>query len=248
MARLLHLQKNVYQGETTDCPPLPKLEEPALYLGAHGEVFNYATLEKGPLVFTMGEVNIPPGKGPPAHMHHFVSEFFYAPEGGITLWAADTDYLDLENPPNAQEGTQVTVYLIPLKPGQIFCSPRHRIHGYVNADPIDRPLTCFWKPYPDAPHFPKYNDGGTREFFESVHHKITNTDDMSSVTEKRRAHYIAESPKFALPHSSYLLQFINRVIPEIPDTLQHQENFPELNEMMDLVKEYNAGSQEIICH
>jgi len=237
-----------YQCKELIFPPIPKLEKPALFLGAHGELFNYATLERGNLVFTMAEVKIPPGKGPPAHMHHFVSEYFYAPEGGITIYASDVDHTDIHVPPSREKGTQVTVYLIPLKPKQVFCSTKHRVHGYVNHDKVDRPLTCFWKPYPDAPEFKPYNDGGTREFFEAVHVRVVDPNDLSSVTEKRRTHYIAESPKYAAPHSSYLLQFINRVEPEVPPSLQQFTHLDELNEMLELVKECNAGSKNITCH
>jgi hypothetical protein len=242
------LQKNVYQGEKIEFPPLPILEVPALYLGAHGELFSYATLEKDGFAFTMTDVNIPPAKGPPAHMHHYVAEWFYAPEGGITLFAADTDHLDEKNTPSAERGTQVTVYLVPLQPGQVFWSPRHRVHGYFNRDKVDRRLKCIWKPYPDAPDFKPYNDGGTREFFEHVHVKVDDPNDLSSVTEKRRSHYIRESGKFAAPHSDHLFQFINRVSPEIPESLQHSENFDELLPMLEIVRACNSGDKSIICH
>lgn len=236
-----------YLSTEVEFPPLPKLETPALYLGAHGEIFNYATLAKDGLVFTMGEVSIPPGKGPPAHIHHFVSEWFYAPEGGITLFCSDTDYLDLDNPPSLENGTQVTVYLVPLHAHQVFCSPTHRVHGYVNSDRVDRPLTCIWKPYAGAPDLLPYKDGGTREFFEGVHAKIEDLNHLPTVSEKRRAHYIAQSHNYGIPHSSYLLEFVNRIEPYIPEGLQHMENFEELNEMLEIVKEYNSGSRKIHC-
>lgn len=239
--------KIIYESLEIAIPTLPKLSRPARFLGAHGEHFDYATLEKDDLIFTMGEVKVPPGKGPPAHIHHFVAEWFYAPEGGITLYATDEEHLDFHSHPSFKDGTQKTVYLIPLQPKQVFWCPKHRVHGYVNSDPVERPLTCFWKPYPDAPYFPPFKDGGIREFFEAVHLRIDSTEELS-VTEKRRAHYIAESPKYMSPHSSYLLQFINRVEPIIPESLQHQENLEELNEMIDLVHEYNSGKKGIICH
>lgn len=237
----------IYESLQIEIPPIPKLETPALFLGAHGEHFNYATLEKDNLIFTMGEVKVPPGKGPPAHMHHFVAEWFYAPEGGITLFATEEEHLDTKNHPSREAGTQKTAYIIPLKPKQVFWCPKHRVHGYVNSDKVERPLTCFWKPYPDAPFFLPFKDGGIREFFEAVHLRINSTEELS-ITEKRRAHYIAESPKYMSPHSSYLLQFINRILPEIPESLQHSENLEELNEMIDLVNQYNKGVKGIICH
>jgi hypothetical protein len=237
-----------YQGQLVSVPPLPKLEKPALYLGAHGELFSYATLERGDLVYTMTEVSIPPGMGPPAHLHHFVSEWFLAPEGGITIFAAADDHLDVKNHPSREFGTQKTVYLIPLEPGQVICSPRHRVHGYVNTDKVARPLTCFWKPHEDAPKFEPYNDGGTREFFEAVHLKVIDPKDLTNLTEKRRAHYIAESPKYAAPHSSYLFQFINNVSDKIPESLQNNENMEVLDQMVDLLKDYHAGHKDIIVH
>lgn len=35
--------------------------------------------------YTMVEAIIPPGAGPLPHIHHFTDEWFYFPEGGITL-------------------------------------------------------------------------------------------------------------------------------------------------------------------
>lgn len=242
------MAKIIYQCEKLEFPPLPKLKQPALYLGAHGELFSYATLEKDDLAFTMTDVNIPPAKGPPAHMHHYVAEWFYAPEGGITMFASDTDYLDIETPPSPQDGTQVRVFLIPLEPGQVFWSPRHRVHGYFNRDKVDRRLKCIWKPYPDAPVFKPWNDGGTREFFQAVHLKVENPEDLTSITEKRRHHYITESHKYYVPHSDHLFQFINQVSPNIPESLQHSENLDELLEMIEIIKECNAGDKKIICH
>ena len=228
-------------------PPLPKLKVPALYLGAHGELFSYATLEKDGLAFTMARATIPPGKGPPAHLHHFVHEWFFAPEGGITLFAAETEHKDLVNQPNFNDDTQVTVYLIPLKAGQVFCSTRHHVHGYVNADSVERPIMCIWKPDFDAPHFEPYNDGGTREFFEGVHKKVEDPNQLPELSEKRRTHYISQSPNYFVPHSFHLFQFINRVDPEIPLSMQHSERFEELNEMLDMIRNYNEGDRTIRC-
>jgi len=242
------MTKVLYASKKVEFPPLPKLEVPALFLGAHGELFNYATLQKeGNLGFTMTEVTIPPGKGPPAHMHHYVAEWFHAPEGGITIFASDSDHLDIDKPPSKENETQKTVYLIPLAPGQVFWSPRHRVHGYVNHDKVDRLLKCLWKPYSDAPDFPPWNDGGTREFFEQVHLRVKNPDDLKSITEQRRNHYIRESHKFAAPHSSHLFQFINKVLPEIPESLQHSENLDEMMEMLEIVREHNSGASNISC-
>lgn len=237
-----------YQCSKIDFPNLPKLKNPNLFQAPAGEKFSYVTLEKDGLVFTMTHALVPKGSGPPAHIHHYAGEWFYAPEGGITLFASITDHLDILSPPSKEKGDQHTVYLIPLDPGQIFYSPRHRVHGYVNNDSVERPIMDIWKPTQDAPHFEPYHDGGTREYFESVFMKITDPNNVKPMDEESKKRATQESHKFAVPHSRYFLEYINRVESKIPEELHFSENRKELDEMIELIKAVNGGDKSIICH
>lgn len=238
----------VYHGSIINFPPLPKLATPNFFQAPAGEIFSYVTIEKDGLVFTMTHAQVPKGSGPPAHIHHFASEWFYAPEGGITLYASIKDHTDVNNPPSKEKGDQHTVYLIPLKAGQIFYSPSHRVHGYINTDPVQRPIMDIWKPTADAPVFEPYHDGGTREYFESVFLKVTDPANIKPMDEAGKKRATLESHKFSVPHSAYFLEYINHVESEIPEALHYCENREELDEMIELIKAVNGGDKSVIWH
>ncbi len=237
-----------YQGSIIDFPKLPKLDKPNLFQAPAGERFSYVTLEKDGLCFTMTHAMVPKGSGPPAHIHHYAGEWFFAPEGGITLFASMTDHLDIDHPPSKEKGDQHTVYLIPLGPGQVFYSPRHRVHGYVNTDPVERPIMDIWKPTKDAPHYEPYRDGGTREYFESVFLKITDPQNIKPMDEAGKKRATLESHKFKVPHSRFFLEYINRVESKIPEALHFMENREELDEMIEMIHAVNKGDKTILCH
>lgn len=231
---------------TWEYPPMPKLAKPALLLGPAGEHFNFATCKKGNLVFTWADSTIPPGMGPMPHIHHFTNEWFYAAEGGITLYTSTEDYDKTENPPDAQKGTQGTVYLVPLQPKHVIYGPKYHIHGFNNQDKVMRPLTFIWKPDPTSPPFP-YMDGGIREYFEAVAQKITDPKHVPAISDVNRGLFVSEAPKFGINQSFYFLQYIKQVEPQLTDMSHAGSNADELNEILQAVKEYNAGSKEVTC-
>ncbi len=238
----------VYHSSMIKFPALPKLAKPNYFQAPAGEIFSYVTIEKDNLCFTMTYAKVPKGSGPPPHIHHYAGEWFYAPEGGITLFASAKDHLDVKNPPSRANGNQHTVYLVHLGPGQTFYSPRHRVHGYVNTDPVERPIMDIWKPTPDAPKFEPYHDGGTREYFESVFTKVTDLSTIKPMDDAGKKRATLESHKFAVPHSSFFLEYINGVEHKIPDELQYCENREELDEMIDLINRVNGGDTSILFH
>lgn len=228
-----------------DFPPMPKLAKPVLMLGPAGEHFNFVTCQKGDLVFTWADSTIPPGMGPMPHVHHYTNEWFYAAEGGIQLFSSDQDFESVDNPPDAGKGTQTTVYLIPLKAKHVVYGPKFHIHGFNNLDKVNRPLTFIWKPDPISPPYP-YKDGGIREYFEAVAQKIPDLKHIPPISDKNRGLFVSEAPKYGINQSFFFLQYINHVETEIPATLNHQDN-AGLNEILEAVKEYNAGSKEVTC-
>lgn len=232
-------------GEVMEYPPIPKLEKPVLLLGPAGELFNFVSCQKGKVAFTMAESTVPPGMGPPPHIHHYTNEWFYAANGGILLYTSDTEYDSTDKPPDAAKGTLGTVYLIPMQPKKVVYGPKYRIHGFNNTTSEVKPLTFIWKADPVSPPF-KYNDGGIREFFEACALPVDDPNNLPAITDETRGRFLKEAAKYGISQSFYFLQYINRVEREMPATMQHS-NMEELNEIVDIVREYNTGSKEVTC-
>lgn len=226
-------------------PPMPKLAKPVLLLGPAGEHFNFATCQKGDLVFTWADSTIPPGMGPMPHIHHYTNEWFYAAEGGIQLYSSDVDFEHVENPPDSAKGTQATAYLIPMQAKHVVYGPKFHIHGFNNMDKVERPLTFIWKPDPISPPFP-YKDGGIREYFEAVAQKIPDLKHIPAISDTNRGLFVSEAPKYGINQSFFFLMYINKVENVVPDSLKHSSN-EELKQILDAVREYNAGSKEVTC-
>jgi hypothetical protein len=228
-----------------DFPPTPKLKKPLLLLGPAGERFNFVTCQKGNLAFTMAESTVPPGMGPMPHIHHYTNEWFYAAEGGIQLYSSDKNYDSVDNPPDAAKGTLATVYLIPMKPKHVVYGPKYHIHGFNNMTTSVKPLTFVWKADPISPKF-DYNDGGIRAYFEAVAQRIEDPNHVPQISDKNRELFVTQAPKFGINQSFYFLQYINRVEIKIPESLHHT-NTIQLNEILDMIREYNSGSKEVTC-
>lgn len=237
--------KDASMSGTMDFPSVPKMEKPVLLLGPAGEHFSFATCQKGDLVFTWADSTIPPGMGPMPHIHHYTNEWFYAAEGGIELFSSAVDFDNVENPPDAAKGTRTTAYLIPMQAKVPVYGPKFHVHGFNNQDKVERPLTFIWKPDPISPPFP-YKDGGIREYFDAVAQKIPDMDHIPAISDVNRGLFGSEAPKYGINQSFYFLQYLNHVETEIPETLKHSSN-AELKEILDAVREYNAGSKEVTC-
>jgi oxalate decarboxylase/phosphoglucose isomerase-like protein (cupin superfamily) len=92
---------------------------------------------------------VPPGSGPPPHIHHWTDEWFYTPDGGAVLFMGTKEYSNLDNPPDRGEERKDTLQLMPMEEGELIYGPRNKIHGYVNA--TDKPLKMHIIWTPDTP-------------------------------------------------------------------------------------------------
>ncbi|RQP79823.1 cupin domain-containing protein [Burkholderia ubonensis] len=94
--------------------------------------------------YLMAKVEIPPGSGPPLHLHTLTDEWFYAPEGGIVMLMGTKKYKDLDQPPNV--AGRDTIRMIPMKKGSLVFGPRNHIHGFLNVTNKTVVVQLVWTP------------------------------------------------------------------------------------------------------
>ncbi|MEJ5177783.1 cupin domain-containing protein [Erwinia sp. MYb416] len=94
--------------------------------------------------YLMAEVEVPPGSGPPLHVHTQTDEWFYTPEGGVVMLMGTKKYDDLDNPPDISG--RDTIRMVPMKKGSLVFGPRHSIHGYLNVTDKTIIVQLIWTP------------------------------------------------------------------------------------------------------
>ncbi|WP_228014836.1 cupin domain-containing protein [Synechocystis salina] len=61
--------------------PMPKLENPLRILTPANEIFEIASCSTKDFGFAITNAQIPPGAGPLPHVHYYINEFFWPPQG-----------------------------------------------------------------------------------------------------------------------------------------------------------------------
>lgn len=239
-----------YIFSNVEFPPPPKLKDPTvlkLPVSSDLRKMQIISLEKGKTLFSVAESCPAAGGGVSPHIHHCVHEWFYAPEGGLTMLYSPTKLTDVYNPPDRDKGTLVTLYLVPLKPGQGFFGPANYIHGFVNLDKVARPLRTVFIADEEIPS--PFPDGGCRAMFETMSESLTGPIHYLPLhPENWRQNMLDADLKFNTNHSHYFFQFVKEVKAEIPECIKYDDKPKLLIQLLDIVREYNAGSKEIVCY
>lgn len=94
--------------------------------------------------YLMAEVEVPPGSGPPLHVHTKTDEWFYTPEGGVVMLMGTEKYDDVDNPPDIS-GRDI-IRMVPMKKGSLVFGPRYFIHGYLNVTDKAIVVQLIWTP------------------------------------------------------------------------------------------------------
>lgn len=94
--------------------------------------------------YLMAKVEIPPGSGPPIHVHTLSDEWFYTPDGGIVLLMGTKTYKDVDNPPD--KSGRDSLRMIPMKKGSLAYGPRYHIHGFLNVTDKVVNVWLVWSP------------------------------------------------------------------------------------------------------
>ena len=226
--------------------PTPKVEKPSLILTPAIEIFNIASCSTKDMGFSLASAKIPPGGGPMPHVHYFINEWFWTPEGGIELYSSAREYPDIKQPPTQDGAGKTDLYMINMQPRQVVYSPKHHVHGFVNSTTKTLPITFVWLKDKVAPDFP-FNDGGMREYFTDSGVKITDLDNLPQVTDASRAAFVNLAPEHGINQSSYFLQYVSTISDQIPDELAKLKNDRDLKKIVQAIKAFNRGDKSVSC-
>lgn len=237
------------QGHTLDTIgniPMPKVEKPLYIMTPANEIFNIASCYTKDIGFAISSALIPPGAGPLPHVHYYINEFFWSPEGGIELVHSGKQYPDIKEIPSAEVAGRGQVYAIDMEPKQLVYGPKHYIHGFANVTTKTKPITFVWLRDKEAPEF-VHKDGGMREYFEAVGIKITDLNNLPPVTDEARAAFVSQAPKYGINQSSYFLQYISAVGEKAPPQIMNMRNDQDLAKVIEVIEAFNKGDKSVNC-
>jgi mannose-6-phosphate isomerase-like protein (cupin superfamily) len=173
---------------------------PLRILGPAGEIFTFvkscATTKNA---YAMAEAVIPSGAGPIPHVHHYTDEWFYFPDGGITIEMGEQRYPVTSFVPGAN-APKDTMHLIKTKPGDVFYGPRYYIHGFFNDTSEVHHLTFIWAP-----------DDGVVDYFRQVGQHITDPAHLPAIAERNKELFVSQAPKYGIDQSSSYPQYVSGI-------------------------------------
>lgn len=232
---------------TIDDLPFPNLEHPEKILGPAGEIFVFATCNRGTQGFTLANAQIPAGAGPLPHIHHYTNEWFWTPQGGLELFQSVQEYPDLEHPATDDDAGRATIYTLDTTPNQIVYGPKYRVHGFTNITNETRPLTFIWLQEPTSPSYP-YGDGGIREYFQDVGIPIEDINNLPGITDQAKEEFVTHAPQYGINQSDYFLKYVADVVHNKPPLiLAKGQNDQDLTAIIDSIKAFNRGDSAVSC-
>ncbi|BAW97382.1 periplasmic protein, function unknown [[Synechococcus] sp. NIES-970] len=231
---------------TFDNIPMPQLADPLLIYTPANEIFNIASCSTNDMGFAIAQAQIPPGGGPMPHVHYFINEWFWMPEGGIQLFHSTRQYPDREHLPTINDAGRADLYSISSQPKQLIYSPNHYVHGFVNPTDQTLPITFVWLRNEVAPAF-SYQDGGMREYFEAVGPRITDLNNLPELTNAQKAAFASEAPKYGINQSHYFMEYINSISNQLPAEIASLTNDQDLDKIVKVINAFNRGDQSVKC-
>jgi hypothetical protein len=208
--------------------------DPLRILGPAGEYFTFVKTGKSTCgKYVMAEATVPSGEGPMPHIHHYTNEWFYFPDGGITIMHSDKTFPDLNVVPG-QDLPKVRFHLEQTTPGSLYYGERYYVHGFVNTSDSTKRLVFIWTP--DDPKV------GITSYFKAVGQPLPDPDNPPPINPKNRDLFASEAPKFGINQSTSFWQYIDSVDYQFPKMDRHIEEMLTL-----LAPDTEGGSGSSVC-
>ena len=183
-----------YSALTFEFPTLSIEPNPPLILGPAGEAF--AFFKRGEK-YTLSEGLVPPGGGPPPHIHKDYDEYFYLPDGNVRFWVGDKAYpgdlIPGENAPKSD------VHSIVTKPGDLLYVPANTVHGFeaVGDEPVR--MVFIWE------------SDTTYDYFQAVGQPIEDPLNPPEVKPENKELFVSSAPQFDIIQSTSFYQYVKEV-------------------------------------
>ncbi|WP_324021975.1 hypothetical protein GC090_22270 (plasmid) [Pantoea sp. JZ29] len=213
-------------------PELQKLASENLILGPAGEVFDFIlTRKETHKKFLVASLSVPPNVGPPPHIHFYLDEWFYAPDGGFSIYAGERIYKDIGQVPGETVNKE-TLHVVDMKPEQLFYIPRGRMHGFMNTSNETKTIKLVWTP-DDEEH-------GILDYFQSAGITVNDTMEKNTPSFLSLIRLVTHAKRRGINQSTNFWQYVSDVVEEFPEFLR--DNHAE--ELMALLFPYIAVSDE----
>jgi mannose-6-phosphate isomerase-like protein (cupin superfamily) len=189
--------------EKFDFPNVPTSGNKLVIRGAAGEIFDFKqTGETSGDTLLFAKLTVPPDVGPPPHIHHWIDEWFYAPEGGFMIFVGEKSYPDVEKIPGVN-APKDTVHLISMRPKELFYVPRSYIHGFVNISNISKEIYLVWTPdIKTASMLPYFKKTGTI---------VNGSEDPGKPDTLSKIRMVSLGPEHGTNQSSDFWQYVDKV-------------------------------------
>jgi mannose-6-phosphate isomerase-like protein (cupin superfamily) len=162
-----------------------------------GELNNFAKIGASTEnSFALVYATIPPGAGPPPHIHHWTDEWFYFPEGGIVIFSSDQPYPDPAQIPNGIQLPRANMHRYHAQPGDLIYGPRYYVHGFRNEGNLTRSLILIWTP--DV----------LSEYFFQVGQIVTDPFKLPPIGNINKDLFVSAAPNFGMNMSSYWDEYV----------------------------------------
>lgn len=217
--------KTLPAGAQTLNTPFPNYTpspEPELIIGPPGEQFTFTRTGKNTgNKFTLAEAYVPPGSGPLPHFHENYDEWFFFPEGGITLFLdPDHTYTDLSKIPN-KTAPGADIQLIETKPNSLYYVPRGHVHGFYNSSEQPVHMTFVWAPE------------RITDYFRNTGEEVSVFPEDFKVDASRLEPFTKDAPLYGINQSQYFMQYVNSIKPATAKTLATDDHVAELTELLN---------------
>jgi hypothetical protein len=175
---------------------------PLQILGPAGEQFRFIkTGETTCGKYVIAEAIIPAGTGPMPHIHIKTNEWFYTPDGGITLEMGEREYKSIQEIPGKTAPKDI-LRLQETQPGDIHYGAKGIMHGFMNQTSQSKRLTFVWAP-----------DLGVTDYFRAVGQPLPDYDNPPPINPKNKELFVSQAPKYGINQSSSFFQYVENVIP-----------------------------------
>ncbi len=152
--------------------------------------------------YVMAEILVPPGEGPLPHIHHYTDEWFYFPQGGMTLEMGNNAFPHINIVPGVNAPKE-RLHLVKTKAGSLYYGARYYVHGFVNKTNKPIKFISIWTP--------DDSKVGMTSFFKAVGQPILDPANPPQIDPQNKALFVSEAPKYGINISSDFWQYVSAV-------------------------------------
>lgn len=193
-------------------PHLKKLAREPRVMGPAGEVFDFTlTGKETDKKFLVATLSVPPQVGPPPHIHFFLDEWFYAPDGGFCLYAGGRRYQDISQVPG-ETAEKDLLHVVPMPAQSLFYVPHGRIHGFMNTSTETKLMQLVWTPDDD--------EHGILDYFQSAGIQVEDMNVTDSPSFMSQIRLVTHAKRRGINQSTHFWQYVSDVSEEFPDFLR----------------------------